>query len=228
MSTTDKDAAAQARIIAHMNADHSDSLIRYLRHYHGLSSFAARKAQLTYISLKTMTISTSLPPSSSNSYVVTLDPPLYSWAEARARLAEMDGEACKGTGFSNTTVKRYAPPKGVMIINFAMCLGTYITFSTRSNFVPGSLYHWIFFRHLPGFAKFCSTIQPFILSFLLVVHLGEALYLAKMRLEKHTVPMFSQLWWKWILSDVVEGYPVLLRFDALVEEGRLKKEAQKH
>ncbi|KAG7008152.1 hypothetical protein G7Y79_00007g022770 [Physcia stellaris] len=211
-----------------MNADHSDSLIRYLRHYHGLSSFAARQAQLTYITLKTMTISTSLPPSSSNSYAVTLDPPLQSWAEARARLAEMDGEACKGTGCSNITVKRYASPKGTMVLNFAMCLWTIITFSTRSNFVPGSLYHWIFFRHVPGFAKFCYTIQPFLFYLMLVVHFSEVLYLAKRRLEKHTVPMFSQLWWKWVLSDSVEGFPALLRFDAIVQEERLKKDSRKH
>lgn len=228
MSSTDKDAAAQARIKAHMNADHSDSLIRYLRHYHGLSSFAARKAQLTYMTLKTMTISTSSSPSSSNSYTVALDPPLKSWTEARARLAEMDGEACKGTGCSNITVKRYAPPKGFAIFNFAMCLGLYITFLTRSNFVQGSLYYWILFRHVPEFAKFCYKMQPFVFSSLLVIHLGEALYLAKTRMEKHIVPMFSQVWWKWFLSDIIEGFTALLRFDAIVEAEQVKKDAQKH
>lgn len=45
---------------------------------------------------------------------------------------------------------------------------------------------------------------------------------------KHTVPMFSQLWWKWFISDAIEGFPALLRFDAIVKEERLKKERQKH
>ena len=45
---------------------------------------------------------------------------------------------------------------------------------------------------------------------------------------KHTVPMFSQLWWKWFISDTIEGFPALQRFDAVVEEEKLKKESQKH
>lgn len=226
--SSDKDAAAQARIISHMNADHFDSLIRYLRHYHGVSPFAARNARMSTITLPSMTISTASPPSPSNSYTIALDPPLSSWAEARARLAEMDREACKGSGCSSITVKSYAPPYGFMAVNFAICAWAYLTFSTRSNFLPGSIYYTFFFKYMPGFAKFCYNVQPFIILLMLVVHFGEALYLARTRLDKHTVPMFSQLWWKWFISDVIEGYTAKVRFDAVVEEERLKKERQKH
>ena len=228
VSSADKDAAAQARIITHMNADHSDSLIRYLRHYHGVSSLVARNARLTAIALDSMTISASLLPFSSASYPVKIDPPLSSWAEARARLAEMDGESCRGLGCSNVTVKRYAPPTGFSAFNFALCAWSYVTFSTRSNFLPGSLYHSVFFKHFPGFARLCYTIQPFAFLFMLVVHLGEAMYLARTRMVKHTVPTFSQLWWKWFISDLIEGFTALLRFDAIVKEEQLKKERQKH
>ena len=227
-SSADKDAAAQARIITHMNADHSDSLIRYLRHYHGVSSLVARNARLTAIALDSMTISASLLPFSSTSYPIKFDPPLSSWAEARARLVEMDGDSCKGLGCSDVTVKRYAPPTGFMLVNFALCAWADVTFSTRSNFLPGSLYHSILFQHMPGFARFCYTIQPFLILSLLGIHFGEAVYLARMRMVKHTVPMFSQLWWKWFISDTIEGFPALQRFDAVVEEEKLKKERQKH
>ena len=227
-SSADKDAAAQARIITHMNADHSDSLIRYLRHYHGVSSLAARNARLTAIALDSMTISASLLPFSSTSYPIKLDPPLSSWAEARARLVEMDGESCRGLGCSDVTVKRYAPPKGFMLVNFALFAWANVTFSTRSNFLAGSLYHSILFKHMPGVARFCHTIQPFVIVFLLVPHVGEAIYLARMRMEKHTVPIFSLLWWKWFISIAIEGFPGQLRFKAVVEEEKLKKESQKH
>ena len=227
-SSTDKDVAAQARIITHMNADHSDSLIRYLRHYHGLSSLAARNARLAAIALDSMTISTSSLPFSPTTYQVKLDPPLSSWAEARARLAEMDGESCRGVGCSNVTVKRYAPPTGFMLFSFAYCAWLYVTFSTRSNFLPGSLYHSIVFQHMPGFARFCHSVQPFVFFSLFLIHLGEAVYLARTRMEKHTVPMFSRLWWTWFISDVIEGFTALLRFDAIVKEEKLKKERQKH
>ncbi|KAL8786368.1 MAG: hypothetical protein Q9195_008233 [Heterodermia aff. obscurata] len=226
--SADKDAAAQARIIAHMNADHSDSLIRYLRHYHRVSSLLASKARMTSIALDSMTISASLLPFSSTSYTIKLDPPLSSWAEARARLVEMDGESCRALGCSHVTVKRYAPPTGFMMVNFAYHAWAYITFSRRSNFVPGSLYYGILFKYLPGFAWFCYTIQPYYIVFLLVVHIGEAIYLARTRMEKHTVPIFSQLWWKWFISDSLEGFPALLRFDAVVKEEKLRRERQKH
>ncbi|CAF9922298.1 MAG: hypothetical protein HETSPECPRED_005031 [Heterodermia speciosa] len=226
--SADKDAAAQARIIAHMNADHSDSLIRYLRHYHGLSSPFTPNPRLTNIALGSMTISTSLLPFSSTSYNIKLDPPLNSWAEARPRLVEMDAESCKGLGCSSVTVKRYVPPTGFMMVNFAYHAWAYPTFARRSNFLPGSLYYSILFQHIPGFARFCYTIQPYYIIFLLLVHIGEAVYLARTRMEKHTVPLFSQLWWKWFISSSLEGFPAKLRFDAVVKEETLRKERQKH
>ena len=226
--SADKDAAAQSRIITHMNADHSDSIIRYVRHYNGLSSFSARNARLTNITFTNLSISSSPYPFMEVNHMISLDPPLNSWAEARARLVEMDGDACKGLCCSNITVKRYAPPKGIMAVVFGTCLWTYITFSRRSHFLPGSLYHDYFFKFVPGLAKFCYTIQPLLIALMVAIHLVEVVHLAITRLDKHTVPMLSQLWWKWILSDFVEGYGALQRIDQIVGEERLKKERQKH
>ena len=224
-TSTDKDAAAKARIIAHMNADHSDSLIRYLRHYRGVSSLSARNARLISITLNDMTISCSSYPSEKNHHTIPLDPPLNSWTEARARLAEMDGDACKGIGCSNITVKKYAPPTGFAA---AFCVWFYYTFSFGSNFLPGSFYYSTVLKYVPGLARFCYKIQPFVLPFVGVVHIAEVIYLATILLNKHTVPVFSQLWWQWIVSDLIEGVGALTRFDRVVKEERLKKEQQKH
>ena len=227
-SLVDKDAAAQDRIIKHMNADHSDSLIRYVRYYKGLSSFSARNALLKNITLGTLEISCSAFPIKESSHTIAIDPPLNSWAEARARLVEMDGYACKGLGCSNITVKKYVRPKGFMAVVFGACLWTYLTFSRRSHFLPGSLYYNYFFSFVPGFAKFCYTIQPLLITLMVALHSAEVIHLAITRLEKHTVPIFSQLWWKWILSDSIEGLGALKRFDRIVDEERLKRERQKH
>ena len=227
-SSIDKDAGAQDRIIRHMNADHSDSLIRYVRHYKGLSSFSARNARLKTITLSTLEVSCSAFPNKESRHTIPIDPPLNSWADARTRLAEMDGYACKSLGCSNITVKRYVPPKGFMAVVFGACLWTYLTFSRRSHFLPGSLYYTYFFGFVPGFAKFCYTIQPLLITLMVALHSAEVIHLAITRLEKHTVPVFSPLWWKWILSDSIEGLGALKRFDRIVNEERLKKERQKH
>ena len=223
--SADKDAAAKARIITHMNADHSDSLIRYLRHYRSVSSFSARNARLKSITLNGFTISCSTYPSQESHYTIPIEPPLNSWAEARARLVEMDREACKGLGCSNITVKKYAAPKGFMAVVFGACVWTFLTFSRRSNFLPGSPYYDLLLRYVPWF---CYSIQPFLITILLALHSAEAIHLAITRLNKHTVPMFGGLWWQWITSDLIEGVGALTRFDRIVEEERLRKERQKH
>ena len=226
--SADKDTAAQNRIITHMNADQSDSIIRYVRHYSGLSSFSARNARLTTITFQNLEISSFPYPSKEVYHTIPLDPPLESWAEARARLVEMDADACKGLGCSNITVKTYAPPKGFMAFVFGACLWSYLTFSRRSHFLPGSLYYDYFFRFVPGLASFCYKFQPLMISLMVVLHGAEVIHLAITRLEKHTVPVFSQLWWKWILSDFVEGVGALTRFNRIVNEERLKRERQEH
>ena len=81
---------------------------------------------------------------------------------------------------------------------------------------------------MPAFAEFCYKIQPYLITFMVIIHLSEATHMAITRLAKHTVPMFSQLWWKWIFSDCIEGFTALIRFDEVVNEERVKKESQKH
>lgn len=226
--SADGDAATKARIISHMNADHSDSLIRYLRHYRSVSSFSARNASLKGITLNDLTISCSSYPSQESDHTIPINPPLNSWADARARLAEMDGDACKGLGCSNITVKKYAPPKGFMAVVFGACVWTFLTFSRRSNFLPGSLYYDLLLKYVPWFASFCYKIQPLLITIMLALHSAEAIHLAITRLNKYTVPMFSRLWWQWIISDFIEGIGALIRFDQVVEEERSRKERQKH
>ena len=223
-----QNAAAQTRIIKHMNADHQNSLIRYLRHYHHLSSFSARNATLTAIDLSTLTISTSPTPFSPTTYRIPLDPPLSSWADARPRLVIMDNEACSRLGCSPTTIKKYVPPHGFMILNFALCLWTYITFSRRTHFIPGSLYHQVFFQHVPRFASFCYKIQQLVIYAMAAIHLAEVVYMERSRLRKHTVRTLSRVWWMWLLSDFVEGWPATIRFNSTVKEEEEKRAKQKH
>ena len=212
-SSLDKDAVAQNRIITHMNNDHSDSVLRYLRHYRGVSSFSARNARLISITFKDMTIESSSFPTMTHQHTIPLDPPLKAWTEARARLVDMDG-ACKGLGCSTVTVKRYAPPTTLQAVLFGLFSLAYSVLCQRANSLLGSFCQDLLFKYIPGFIG--------------VVHVGEALHLAITRLEKHTVPTFSWLWWQWIASILIEGFGTRIRFDRLVKEETVKKEQQKH
>lgn len=87
------------------------------------------------------------------------------------------------------------------------------------------------FQYVPAFANFCYKIQPFVFYAMITIHLAEVIYMERSRLRKHGVKMFSSVWWSWLMSDFVEGFPATLRFDRLVkdaEEKQAKQAKQKH
>ncbi|MCJ1262868.1 hypothetical protein MMC22_002738 [Lobaria immixta] len=219
-----KDVAAKQRIITHMNNDHQDSLIRYLEYFCHLSSSSARHAQLTDISLDGLTIRAN----GASTYRVPIKPSMTSWADARPRVVAMDAEAVAGLNRSNITVKTYARPNGITAVLLALILSAFLVFSKRSNFQPGSFLHDVILIYAPGFARFCFRVQPLILYSMVSIHLGEGIYMVRGRLQKHTVPRFSKLWWKWALNSFIEGYGSFVRFDEIVKEEELKRESRKH
>ncbi|KAJ9649305.1 hypothetical protein H2201_004313 [Coniosporium apollinis] len=216
-STDEKERAMQQRIVTHMNADHRDSVVRYLEHYKGLSSFTARNARLEKMDLDSLGINCA-----GKLYTIPLDPPLSSLKEARERVVQMDKDAIAGLGRSEVTIKEYRAPRGFHAVVFGLCLFTYIAFSRRQNVLPGSLVYDYLLKYVPGSGYFAS-IQPAVLWLMVGIHLAEAVVMAR-RLGKHSVPLGSRLWWTWVVSCFVDGYGSFQRLDALVRE----KAKQKH
>ncbi|MCJ1389567.1 hypothetical protein MMC18_002424 [Xylographa bjoerkii] len=219
-----KDAAAKERILQHMNKDHQDSLIRYLEHYCHVSSYYARNAQLEDITFASITITSG----KGCRYIIPLDPPLASWSEMRSRVVAMDAKSINGLKRSDITVKKYKRPKRLWIVVPCLVAGTMIAFSKRSNFEPGSFLYDYLLKSLPDFAKFCHTIQPYLLPGVLMIHATEAAHMASSRLDKHSVPRFSTLWWKWVISAFFEGIGAFRRLDQIVAHEEDLKAKIKH
>ena len=219
-----KDAAVKQRIITHMNTDHQDSLVRYLEHFCHLSSFSARNAKLEDISFESLTIASS----KNTQHVISIEPPMVAWAEARERVVAMDAEAVKGLKRSNIIMKRYKEPSGFMAVVFIAAAISFALFSKRSNFEPGSFLYNHVLRYAPGFAKWCYKIQPLLIILMVTIHGGEAVYMVTGRLKKHSVPRFGMLWWKWMLSTYIEGVGAFVRFDRIIKEEEEKKLKAKH
>ena len=219
-----KDVVAKQRIITHMNNDHWDSLIRYLEYFCHLSSASARHAELTDIDFDGLTLRAN----GGSSYRVPIKPSMTSWADVRPRVVAMDAEAVAGLNRSNITVKRYARPKGVTAVVLVLIISSFLMLFKRSNFQPGSLLHDMIFVYVPGFARFSFRVQPLVFYSMVLIHLGECIYMVRGRLQKHTVPTFSKLWWKWALNSLVEGYGSIVRFDEIVKEEELKRKYAKH
>lgn len=140
----------------------------------------------------------------------------------------MDAEAVAGLNRSNITVKRYAKPTGFTVLVLCMVILNLSVFPRRENFLPGSLVYDNILVYTPGFARFCLRMRPLVLFLILSLHPAETLYMHTSRLRKHTVPTFSALWWKWIVSTLGEGYPAFVRFNRIVEEEERKKADAKH
>lgn len=153
---------------------------------------------------------------------------MNAWSEARARFADLDAQALEGLGRSDITVKKYRKPTGFMAVVFAAVLLTYIAFSRRSNFQPGSSLYNMLLGHVKGFARFCYRVQPLVLYPTLVIHLAESIHMHQSRLRKYNVPMFSRLWWTWIGSTMIEGVGAFIRIDQVVKEEEMKKGGAKH
>ena len=220
----DKEKAMKLRIIGHMNKDHAPSLSRFAQYYNKIPSSQTHDTQIANISLAHLILTCS-----GGRLHVPIDPPMTSLSEARGRLVAMDAEALEGLGLSSFEVKEYRPPHGFMAVVFAFCVATMVAFSKRSNFEAGSLfYEGLGLGYVPGFARFCWTIQPWLISSMVAIHVVEAGWMAKSRLRKYNVPLYSLLWWKWTASTFIEGFGGFKRLDALVGEMEAEKAKQKH
>ncbi|KAI9724211.1 MAG: hypothetical protein M1828_003956 [Chrysothrix sp. TS-e1954] len=224
----------ETRIITHMNADHHDSLVRYLEHHHSVPSHLARHATLTSIKPTHLQISTSPSIASfknNQNYIVPIEPPLADLSAARERLVAMDQAAITALGRSEVTVKVYAPPRTPFQIA-AVCttLSVIFFFSSRRNLDPansGGLFYPLASRFPDAFAWF-ARVQGRVWWSLVGIHVLECLQLDRSRLRKHSVPRGGGVWWAWMASNFVEGFTAPLRFDAIVKREKERKARAKH
>ncbi|THW55481.1 hypothetical protein D6D20_09448 [Aureobasidium pullulans] len=215
-----KDEAAKARIISHMNADHHDSVVRYLENYHHLPGYQAYNGRISDASLEHIAFECA-----GLKYRTALDPPMSSFREARERLVQMDKECLQALGRSDITVKEYISPTGLYLAGFVIVSTTLVAFSLRSNFEAGSLISAV----VPDwFARFCWTIQPFIFYGMLVIHSAETWHMTSGRLRKHNVNVLSRIWWLWMGTTFIEGVGAYNRFDKMIKKKRAEKDKQKH
>jgi hypothetical protein len=147
-------------------------------------------------------------------FFVPLDPPLKSFSEARERVVKMDQDCIEALGRDSITIKEYRAPKGFDAIIFATCFSVYILLSRPENvsFV---------FKLVPQFAAFVLKIRLLVLYPMIGIHLVEA-FLMTRKLQRHSVPLFSKLWWAWCVSSFIEGVGSFRRYDFSIQSSRYR------
>lgn len=228
---SNKEKIQRERVVSHMNSDHHDALSMFLEVYNKVPHAEAQTAQLEDIRLYGMTISTADYPNRAKSprtnFFIPFEPALSGYEEVRQKVVEMHKYCLKSLGRSDITIQEYRRPRGFGAVMFTVCLATFIAFSRRSNFLPGSELYSRLLHHVPNFATFCYKVQPLVIGSMVVIHTIEALHLSIYRLRPHSVAIGSKVWSLWVLNDFIEGFTVLQRFDALVEEKRALKAQHK-
>ncbi|OTA38830.1 hypothetical protein BTJ68_01426 [Hortaea werneckii EXF-2000] len=198
-----KDEAAKNRIISHMNADHHDSIVRYLEHFCKIPFWTADSGKMTDIDLRSMTFACS---GGRKTYSITLNPPMTSYRDARERA-------------------EFVPPTGWYAVEFAIISATFLAYSQRWWFARDAIVHQILGS---GFAAFSWAIQPYLFLGMVGIHSAEMAYFVHYRLQKHSVNPRSFLFWQWMCTTFIEGMFAFRRFDGLVARKREEKEKQKH
>jgi len=223
-ASNDQEDAARQRIIRHMNADHQDSVRRYLEAYGQKSLLQTRDAKMTYFNLTEMRLSCS-----GQSTTIAFDPPMKSLREARERLVQLDKDALQALGRDDIPITSYVPPyvKLGHLYNFTQCLLCYIFLPWPSNFKPGSLLYDNLLFMVPSFASFVAGICRLVFIIMLPIHLAEAALMAK-KLSKHGLTPLDKVWWLWTGSCFVEGFTSFWRLNSWIDGKRREKAEKKH
>ncbi|KAI0884528.1 uncharacterized protein GGS22DRAFT_163734 [Annulohypoxylon maeteangense] len=206
----------KSRIIGHMNSDHFREIEEYLRAFNGVSASAARGAQIADMTLTAMTIK-----SVSGTHSVAITPPLKDANDARIVLVDMAMEAKQKLGLSPIRVSSFTPPSGFGLLTFAGVVTYFVCAATYSLVVPKTQVWALLDQFWPGGASGYKWIVRALFAPVIVCHVGEAWWMARGRLRRHSVEFGSKVWWLWTLGTFVEGLPAMRRFDRVVEaEGK--------
>lgn len=223
----DDETAISTRIAKHMNTAHRDSLSLFLRHYCNLPTHSATPESTT---LERLNKDSLILTSQGKRYYIPVQPALSSLsssAATRQRLKEMHYECLRGLDLSDVIITTYRTPETlIQRITFIAVVLTVLSFSRRANFLPGSLfYETLRLSFVPNFAWFCSTIQPWLITAMLGIHVTEAVWMARTRLRRHSVERWSWLWWMWVGTCFIEGVGSFQRIDGMVrnKEKEMKK-----
>ncbi|KAH8730584.1 hypothetical protein GQ44DRAFT_449017 [Phaeosphaeriaceae sp. PMI808] len=221
-----QDDAARLRIIKHMNADHQDSIRRYIEAYSNKSLFQTRDAHLSDINLNDMKITCN-----GRQHAIAFDPPMKSLREARERVVQLDKDALRILDRSDIVVDKYIPPTVHIghLWNFSQCFFAYILLPFSSNWQPGSLMYSMVLYKFPTFSSYIAQFGWWIVfAFMIPIHTIEAAIMARRLRNKHGLTPLDWVWWSWTASCFVEGITAKWRLNNLVEIKRKEKEAKKH
>jgi len=229
-------AAIKARIIAHMNTDHPDSIEDYLKFYNSLNA-APQSAQLVDLDLDHMKIQYRDESGKTLTSIVQIKPPMTSFAESQVKLVAMAEEA---TAKSFHQAPDIVPPVPAVAVaparpkkaiewtppelpGFIAMAGIIFGFWALSQEWPLSN-HGPLRGYLPtALWKFSKKYREQLFAMMLAIHLIEGSIVARTCWEEG---MSFPLVVLWTINGFLEGGPAIVRINKLVSESTLMHEVK--
>ena len=205
-----------------MNNDHQLSLSLYLQHYNRVPASQCYDAHLQDISLEYLTLTCR-----AGRYVIPFKPPMKTYLEARERTVEMHHASLSALGKSDIVMDEYLLPNSVLgILTPVLCTWAVYFLSIPSHLQPGG--SWFHDRLLQPYfpAPLTSLIKSYPMAILLAIvaiHVAETAYFIRARLPKFNVRPGSRVWWLWVATVFLSGWPAVMRFDKEIKEREDKK-----
>jgi hypothetical protein len=213
--------AIKARIIEHMNADHSDSLEDYLKFYNSINA-TPHSAKLVEFALDFMKIEYTNESGSRESSIVKIVPPMSNLSESRVRLVAMTEEATGKSLHQPSKVPTgpvsassnerigWTAPEGLGFITLsAVCFGLWALNNPYPLSAEGPLV-----RILPtALVLFGRTFREQLFAMMIGLHMIAGMVVANKCLEqKMSTPTLVL----WTINGIFEGFPAIMRINKLI------------
>lgn len=122
-------------------------------------------------------------------------------------------------------ITKYAPPTAPDAFVLVTLLGLYGLGASAPWITPGTEVWGLLNQHVPGGAERVVWVARTVVPLIVGAHLLEAIVFDILRLQRHGVPRFSALWWKWEISTFLEGMAVWKRVGKVIAAA--EKEAKR-
>lgn len=82
--------------------------------------------------------------------------------------------------------------------------------SSASYIEPRGWAYTYILRYINGLPEFTQRFRLVIVGLMVLIHGGEAFYMT-VKLKRHSVPIFSAIWWAWVIDNFSEGFGAFQR-----------------
>lgn len=210
----------KARIMNHMNKDHSLSLFDYLNAYCAMKidpDDPKSSVKMVDITNDHLTLEYTWKGSPNTQKAeIAINPPMTSLRDARTALVRMAQDAAGSRGYATHRISTYEGPLSnvrdmvtltvVLVAVIPMLRNSLLGLIPNDGTDPNSA-----LNRFIEFSKNAGWIPAVVAA---AIHIGETVFFLRPKVVRYRVPQPQRTWW--YLSGLIEGFPSIRRFNKAI------------